>query len=224
MIEKIKNAVYELLSDSLVGHGNDHIERVTKMAKRFAIEAGADLEMTMAIALLHDVDDWKLVGKENAHKLNNARRILREVGMEEKKQKIIISELECFGYRNLLQGNRPKTLEGMIASDADMCDGIGATSIIRTCIYEYSNGKPFFDRNCLPEQNVNVDNYKLCADSGVVHFFEKILKLKSLMLTDPGKKEALERHKIIVEFLKHLFIEEDAPEWIEYLDNFLQDY
>ena len=53
-------------------------------------------------------------------------------------------------------------------------------------------------------------------------FEEKILKLKDLMLTDSGKEESKNRHQIVVDFLYHLFNEENAPEWIEYLNNYLK--
>lgn len=61
-----------------------------------------------------------------------------------------------------------------------------------------------------------------CADTSVCHMFEKILKLKDLMLTNSGKEEAIKRHKIVVDFLYHLFSEENAPEWTEYLDKFIK--
>ena len=61
-----------------------------------------------------------------------------------------------------------------------------------------------------------------CADSSVCHIFEKILKLKDLMITDSGKQEAQERHKIVVDMLYHLFEEENAQEWIEYLNKYLK--
>ena len=52
--------------------------------------------------------------------------------------------------------------------------------------------------------------------------FEKLLKLKNLMLTESGKSEAQSRHNIITEFLRHLFDEENAPEWKLYMDNYLK--
>lgn len=51
--------------------------------------------------------------------------------------------------------------------------------------------------------------------------FEKLLNLKNLMLTDSGKKEAVERHDIMIKFLYHFFKEKNVPEWIDYLDNYL---
>lgn len=53
--------------------------------------------------------------------------------------------------------------------------------------------------------------------------FEKLLKLKDLMLTNSGKKEAIERHNIMIEFLYHFFEEENVPDWIDYLNNYLNE-
>ena len=70
---------------------------------------------------------------------------------------------------------------------------------------------------------MTADKYtRKCADSSVCHLFEKILKLKGLMLTVSGKEEARQRHNIIVDFLYHLFSEENVPEWKKYLDDYLK--
>lgn len=138
--------------------------------------------------------------------------------------KIYKNKFSNIGYSKRLKGCCPTTLEGKIVSDADMCDALGANGILRVYTYSMKNGKPFFDRNIFPIQNISADKYtKRCADSSVCHMFEKILKLKDLMLTDVGKKEAKNRHQIIVDFLYHLFSEENAPDWIDYLDNYLKN-
>ena len=54
--------------------------------------------------------------------------------------------------------------------------------------------------------------------------FEKLLKLKALMMTESGMMEAEERHQIMIDILYHLFDEENAPEWREYLDDFLNKH
>ena len=43
------------------------------------------------------------------------------------------------------------------------------------------------------------------------------------MMTKSVKEEAYERHQIVVDFLYHLFDEENAPEWKEYLNKFLRE-
>lgn len=224
MIEEIKEQVSELLNKDNSGHGMDHITRVLDLSLKFAEKEKSNKDIVALIALLHDVDDYKLFGMENAENLTNAKRIMTNCNISDEVQNQVCSELKCIGYSKLLKGFRPKTIEGQIVSDADMCDALGANGILRVYTYSLKNGKPFFDRNIFPIENINADNYtKKCADSSVCHMFEKILKLKDLMITHSGKEEAKERHNIIVEFLYHLFDEENAKEWTIYLDNYLKE-
>ena len=222
MIEQVKNQVYELLNQDNSGHGMVHVNRVLNLSLKFAQKENANKEITSLIALLHDVDDYKLFGKENAKNLTNAKMIMEKCGVDINIQKQVLETLKCFGYSKLLKGLRPSSIEGKIVSDADMCDALGATGIIRIYSYSMKKGKPFFDRNTFPILDMNPEEYSnRTADTSVCHMFEKILKLKDLMLTEAGKEEALNRHEIIVDFLYHLFDEEKTPEWKEFLDNYL---
>ena len=137
----------------------------------------------------------------------------------------ILEEISKIGYSKSLKGIRPLTIEGKIVSDADMCDAVGVNGIIRTYTYSLKNNMPFFDKNIFPVEDVNANNYiKKCSDSSVCHMFEKILKLKKLMLTDSGRQEIDKRHQITIDILYQLFDEEDAKDWKEYLDNFLRKH
>lgn len=222
IIKEIRNDVYNLLSNDDSGHAMDHIDRVLNLSLKFAEHENANSEIVALIALLHDVDDYKLFGEENAENLTNAKNIMNKSNISNKIQEQVLSSLKCIGYSKLLKGFRPNTIEGQIVSDADMCDALGVNGILRVYKYSMKNGKPFFDRDIFPIENMTADKYtRKCADSSVCHMFEKILKLKNLMMTESGKKEAQERHQIVVDVLYHIFDEENAPEWKEYLDNFL---
>ena len=223
-IEEIKEQVYLLLSKDDSGHSTDHIDRVYKLSLKFAEKENANKEVVSLIALLHDVDDYKLFGKENADNLTNAKKIMDNSSISKEIQTEVLSSLKCIGYNKLLKGFRPTTIEGEIVSDADMCDALGVNGILRIYKYSMKNGKPFFDKDIFPVENMTADKYtRKCADSSVCHMFEKILKLKNLMLTESGKEEAKERHQIVVDVLYHLFDEENALDWKEYLDNFLME-
>lgn len=222
MIEKVKEGVKELLNKDNSGHGMEHVNRVLNLSLKFAEKENANKDVVALIALLHDVDDYKLFGMESANNLTNARNILEQCAIEDNIKEQVLKAIKTIGYSKRLEGISPITLEGMIVSDADMCDGIGSTGILRSYQYNLAHGNLFFDKNITPILNMSATDYMTKKVGTVVtHMFEKLLKLKDLMLTDSGKKEAIERHNIMIEFLYHFFEEENVPEWIDYLDNYL---
>lgn len=224
MIEEVKKQVYELLSKDESGHDFSHIERVFNMSKKFAIDENADEDIVSLIALLHDVDDYKLFGLENAKNLTNARKIMNNANVSADVQEKVLDGISNMGYSKALQGIRPSTLEGKIVSDADMCDAIGVNGIIRTLIYSIKCNRAFFNKDIFPVENIDAKQYiNNTATTGVCHLFEKALKLKSMMLTNSGKKEIEKRHQITIDFLYQMFDEENVPEWKDYLDNFLKN-
>lgn len=224
MIEKVKEQVSELLSKDNSGHGMEHTNRVLNLSLKFAEMEKANKDVVALIALLHDVDDYKLFGVENANNLTNAKKILEKCSVETDIKEKVLNAIKTIGYSKRMKGIRPTTLEGMIVSDADMCDGIGATGILRSYQYNLAHGNIFFDKNIYPVSNLSASEYMAKKDGTVVtHMFEKLIKLKDLMLTNSGKEEAIARHKIMIDFLYHFFNEENVPEWIEYLDNYLKE-
>ena len=70
-------------------------------------------------------------------------------------------------------------------------------------------------------QNIKII-FSALRDKDTHAMIEKLLKLKGMMMTEAGKKEAKHRHEIMVSFLYHYFEEENVPEWREYLDNYLK--
>ncbi len=223
MIERIKEKVKEILYNDKSGHGMDHIYRVLNLSLKFAEKEDADKNLTALIALLHDVDDYKLFGKENAKNLTNAKKIMNYCDINTEVQDKVCAAISKIGYNKRLSGDKPESLECKIVSDADMCDALGANGLIRAHKYSIKHGASFFDKNIFPVENITAENYtKQPASTSVCHVFEKLLKLKNLMLTESGKSEAQSRYDIIVEFLRHLFDEENASEWKIYMDNYLK--
>lgn len=86
-----------------------------------------------------------------------------------------------------------------------MCDAIGAHGILRIYDYGKSKNRPFFDKDIFPMENITADNYKTSGTTSVNHIFEKILKLKNLMLTESGKEIAKFREGVIIVFLNNYF-------------------
>lgn len=224
MLEQMKKEVYSFLENEDSGHDSSHIQRVYDLAMKFAKEEKVDETLVGLIALLHDVDDYKIVSEKEARDLTNATRILNNANVSTELKNIVLSELKRIGYSKVLEGIRPITIEGKIVSDADMCDASGVNGFIRTYKYNLKHGGGLFDRNVFPTLYSDAEEYRNSIPTTAVnHLFEKILKLSSLMLTDAGKKEALKRENIIVDILYNLFEEENAEDWKEYLKKYLKE-
>lgn len=224
MLDKIRDDVRVLMGNDDNGHGFEHVERVFKIAVKIAEEKRANVEIVALAALLHDADDYKFVGAENAAKLANARRIMTENHVEENKMSQVCEIILTMGYSKFLQGIRPQTLEGQIVSDADMLDALGAVSVVRTVMYTVTHGsRKLFDRNMFPENNLTKEKYTAKGrdrDSAVNHFFDKLLKLKYILFTPEARREADIRHRFMVDFLREFFREQDCFDWIDYLEEY----
>lgn len=224
IIEKVKEQVFDLLLDDDTGHDPGHIIRVLDLSLKFAEKEGGEHDLIVLLTLLHDVDDYKLFGLDNIEEFPHAKQIMDDCQVPGNLQGLVFMELSNIGYSKRLKGRCPLTLEGKIVSDADMCDTLGANGIIRILTYHIKNKTPFFQRDIFPKEHLSSEQYtSRCADTGVCHMFEKILKLKNLMLTESGKAAAVPRHQIIEDFLRSLFREENAHEWTEYLDSYIKN-
>lgn len=228
---QIESLVKEQLSFDKSGHDIGHIIRVKNLAILFAQEeSNVDLELIKIASLLHDVDDYKIVGFENSLKFINAKRIMNKVNLDKKMQVKVIEIIKNMGYKNALKGIRPTSTEGIIVSDADMCDAMGVVGIIRTITYAISSkgsGK-VFDKNIFPKTNISYQEYNQNGtthntDTAINHIFEKMLKIPGLLLTNSGKLEGKKRSIILIQFLKELFREERLDNWQLFLDKYLTD-
>jgi len=219
-VEIVREEVTKLLSSDDSGHGMDHINRVEKLALLISEDANNDL--VSAIALLHDADDYKLFGLECSENLTNTKNILAKTSFTLDEKNIILSSIKTIGYSKRIAGITPSIKEAMIVSDADMLDAMGAVGILRSHHYNITHGNPFFDEAEFPTLGIDAEVYKKKTKGTVVnHIFEKILRLKDMMLTEKGKAEALRRYEFLVSFLSEFFDEVDAPEWQEYLKKYI---
>lgn len=222
--DNIKAEVQALLLSDKSGHDIKHIERVVGLAMAFAENEKADSDIVWLASMLHEVDDYKLFGRLAAESLTNANNILNSYGFDEGIKFRVIDIVKTMGYNKYLQGIRPSTLEGRIVSDADMCDAIGATGILRTHAYALSRGDEFFNRSIAPVLvEITADRYQSQKEShSAQHFFDKLLKIPSILMTESGKREGEKRLAVMVDFLSRLFREENAKEWLSYLEDFEQ--
>ena len=223
LIDDVKKEVYILLNNEKSGHGMDHIERVLDLSIKLSIGLDINITTLSLIALLHDVDDYKIVGINEAKELVNAKRILNKYVNDLDIINNVLDSISKIGYSKRLEGIKPNSLEGMIVSDADMLDAMGAFGITRSISYALSKNRKIFDSSIYPNLNLSSDEYKNKDNTTMVnHIFEKLLKLKDLMLTKNAKEEALIRHQFMVDFLREYFRELNQRDWLLYLEDYLK--
>lgn len=92
-------------------------------------------------------------------------------------------------------------------SDADKLDAMGAIGIARVFTYGGYYHRPIYDPAIPPNPDISQEEYKTTENPSLNHFYEKLLKLKDMMYTSYGKKLAIERHQLMVEYLMHFYQE-----------------
>lgn len=222
MLNTIYNDVKKLLASTDAAHGIDHIDRVVELSLAFADKMGIeDTRIIHLIALLHDVDDYKLFGAESCG-LANALIIMERVDIHPSIRDRVIKGISEIGFNKRLQGVQPTTVESMIVSDADMCDAMGINGVIRGIQYSQSKGWSFFDENIAPRKDLTYEQYvNYPPEVTMCYLFEKPLRLMSMIMTSPGHTEAYKRQMHMIQFMRDYFKENNLPEWEARLKEYL---
>lgn len=194
-----------LFREDSSGHDLHHTLRVFRMAMVLAEAEHADRELVALAALLHDADDVKL-SPETSDGLDHAVGFLREAAVDEERiGKIcaIIRQVSFAGEDSTI----PDTVEGMCVQDADRLDALGAVGIARAFAYGGAHHRAMHDPEIPPLQHMTKAEYHRHESTTINHFYEKLLKLESLMNTAYAKRIAAERTAFMREYLDEFFRE-----------------
>lgn len=199
----------EKLGGDTTGHDMSHIARVENLAVSLAKQekmAALDVVTIRAAVLLHDISDDKLTDDVAAAK-QEVVRILSETVRSGEARTVILDTIENMSYSKNLKEKNELTAIGKIVQDADRLDAIGAIGIARTFYYGGSKGHAMYD-DSRPFNPEEMDEATYRSSANVVnHFYEKLLRLESMMNTEAGKKMARERTIFMEEFLNQLALE-----------------
>lgn len=186
-------------------HDRFHVERVYKLALRIAGEVGqpVDLDVLRAAALLHDVaramEDEGLVDDHAREGARIARDILRRVGFPEEKIERVAYCIEVHRFRS---GVKPETIEAQILQDADRLDMLGAVGVARVFARAGWSNTPLHDPSKPPKRD-----YDGRSETAINHLFEKILRIKDTLNTEPARRIAEGRHTFVEEFVERFLKE-----------------
>jgi len=188
-------------------HGFGHIERVYRLCEQIGRTEGADLEILLTAALLHDTQgSHPGEGARNDHHLRSAEfagKLLAEMGWDESRLRAV---QECIISHRYRKDDVPQSLEAKVLFDADKLDVVGAIGVVRALAYAFQVNVPAFYE---PSQS-----FLKCweKEGGEPHsayheYLFKLKKISSILLTPTARKIAESRQKFLNDFFEELAAE-----------------
>lgn len=187
--------------ESGTAHDIGHMMRVAKWAGIIGEKEGADMNVVIPAAWLHDlVDVPKSSPERSKASLFSASAAVEEltaIGYPEKYMDGIFHAVHAHSYSANIDC---KTVEAKVLQDADRLELLGSMGIARTLSVGGALGFGMFDPFDPLAEKRKPDDMKYSVD----HFYVKLFKLPEMLHTKTARKEAEKRVKIMHEFLKEL--------------------
>ncbi|KAJ7297244.1 hypothetical protein O6H91_Y070700 [Diphasiastrum complanatum] len=189
-------------------HDAFHALRVRKLALSLAAEEGLSsdsMEVVELAALLHDIEDHKYDARKNRKNGISVEAFLKTHNVNIVTRQQILEIIKHMGFKEEIGSTleHKHTPEFDVVQDADRLDAIGAIGIARCFTFGGSRNRVLHDPNVQPRTNISKEQYLQTNEKQTTlnHFYEKLLKLKSLMKTKAGQRKAEHRHNYLDEFL-----------------------
>jgi len=200
VLDSLTNEVKKRIEND-PAHDFEHTMRVYKNAQKICKKEKVNEKLVLSAVLLHDVVSYKKSDKRSKtssiESEKKSKKILEKFDFSKEEITIISDAIRDHSFS---QNKIPITSEGKILQDADRLDALGAIGIARVFATGGSLKRPFYnvDDPFCKKRPPNDETWT------VDHFFQKLLKLESLMNTKSGKAEAKKRTRILKEFLNQL--------------------
>jgi len=165
-------------------HGMDHVLRVTRLCELIGMVEGANMEVLVPAALLHDIARPLEKSRGIPHEIEGARMAEEYLKSIHYDETLIPGIIHAILTHRFSSADLPMTLEARILSDADKLDAMGAVGIARTFVRAGEHGGGISDARD--------------------HFHDKLLNLKEIMYTASAREIAEKRHAVLVRFLDSL--------------------
>ena len=184
-------------------HDMSHLQRVWKHCDWINREDGLDVEplVLLAAAYFHDIVNVPKDSSERSQAsrlaAQRAKVILGELSFPETCLEETLDAIRCHSFSAQLQA---KSTAARIVQDADRLEALGALGIARVfCVAGQMNSKLFDPVDPFANER-ELDDRQYALD----HFFVKLLKIKSSMNTDAGRRRAGELTSRLENFMADL--------------------
>lgn len=201
-LARLRSLAEAATRDRPPAHDALHVARVARLAARLAEAEGADVERTVAAALLHELVNLPKDHPDSARSGDlcaaAARALLGREGWGEAEADAIAA---CIRDHAFSKGVEPETLEGRVLQDADRLDAIGAVGLARMWATTTEMRRPFYDEADPFCRGRAPDDKRF----GLDHVFRKLLVVPGRLHTAtaralaPARVEAMRAHLAALE-------------------------
>ncbi len=185
-------------------HDYLHFQRVVKLAKMFCLSEGANIDVVLPAAWLHDlvIVPKNHPDRNKASKLsaNEAIIYLESIQYPNEHFKNIAHAIECHSFS---ANKTPETLEAFIVQDADRLDGVGAIGVARCFATAGLMKRTFYNPEDPFCQTREPDDSTYTVD----HFYNKLFKTVDTLKTKSAQLEGERRLSVMKGFLEELSVE-----------------
>ena len=172
----------------------EHIRSVVAIATELAAQTGADEEVVLAAAWLHDVSKAFMEERGDGHGIRGAARaksILRRTDFPSEKVEAVAEAIAS--HVGLFRDEPPEPIEAAILFDADKLSKLGATSLIHfLCSYPAAGA-----RSDVPPDTAG-------ATAELIRWAELAPRIVSSLSTDAGRRMGEERLAFLRGFVEQL--------------------
>lgn len=185
-------------------HDINHIKRVVSSAKQLAKAEGANENIVVPAAWLHDCVSFAKSDPNNKRAslfaAEKATQFLSAIGYPEQYHPAIAHAIAAHSYSANIA---TESIEAEVVQDADRLDGLGAIGVSRCMLVAGKLGSQLYASSDPFCQNRSPDSKVAAID----HFYEKLFKTATSMNTEAGMAEAKKRVSFMQGFLRQLAVE-----------------
>ncbi|NTV27829.1 MAG: HD domain-containing protein [Methanothrix sp.] len=196
----LQEEVKVLYEEADPAHDFSHIIRVYQNAQIIGKKEGADMQVLLFSALLHDAGSVSKGLEDSIESYQRQKAVLDFLIKKELPENVQKKVLYAIEVHRFSKGIVPDTLEARILQDADRLDALGAVGIARVFMTGGTLGRALYDNVDPFCKNREPDDKKWNLD----HFYRKLLKLESGMHTKTAKDMASRRTEVLKRYLSDL--------------------
>lgn len=178
-----------------------HIKRVVAMARKLAVEEGADENVVVPAAYFHDFVN---VAKNDPRR-SEASRLSADAAVAylasiHYPAPYLPAISHAIATHSFSANIKPETIEAQVVQDADRLDGLGAIGIARCFSTSALMQRPYYCADDPWGESRVFDDKQFAID----HFEVKLFKTATTMQTKSARIEAEKRVRVMREYLQRL--------------------